>query len=333
MAIRLVFMSSPAFGIPTLRLLNQDRRFQLLGVVTQPDKPVGRGLRLTPSPIKRAAQELGLPVIQHKSLRTPEAFHEIAALRPDLIAVAAYGQWIPDNIFNLPPLRSVNLHPSLLPRHRGAAPVISAILAGETSIGLSVLFVEDEMDSGDLLGQMSIPLHADDTTTVVMERLAEIGAPFFVEALAGWAQGKIAPVRQDHTLSTWIDRLKKDAGRIDWSQPAEAIDRRCRALTPWPGTFTFLYGQRLLIHKATPFPFMPGFQAEPGVVWTAGPDIMVAAGQGALRLDIVQLAGRRPLPAADFARGQRAFIGAQLGQPGAPQTAGNIAPTAPMRGS
>jgi len=313
MAIRLVYLSSPAFGIPSLRLLTQDRRFELLGVVTQPDKPAGRGLRLTPPPIKLAAQELGLRVIQHKSLRTPEAFDEIAALRPDLIAVAAYGQWIPDNIFNLPPLRSVNLHPSLLPRHRGAAPVISAILAGETSIGLSVLFVEDEMDSGDLLGQMSIPLRAEDTTTVVMERLAEIGAPFFVETLAGYAQGKIAPIRQDQSQSTWIDRLKKDAGRIDWSLSAEEIDRRCRALTPWPGTFTFLYGQRLVIHKVTPFPFMQGFQAQPGVVWTAGEDILVAAGQGALRLDVVQLAGRRPLPAQEFARGQRAFAGARLG--------------------
>jgi len=270
MSIRLVYMSSPSFGIPSLHLLAQDRRFQVVGVVTQPDKPAGRGLRCTPPPIKHAAQELGLPVIQHKSLRAPEAFAEIQALRPDLIAVAAYGQWIPANIFNMPPLRSVNLHPSLLPRHRGAAPVISAILAGDTEVGLSVLFVEDEMDAGDLLAQMSIPLHADDATAGVMARLAEIGAPFFVEALAGWAEGHITPIPQDHSQSTWIDRLKKDAGQIDWRLSAQEIDRRCRAFTPWPGAYTFLHGQRLLIHKVTPFPFMQGFQAAAGVVWTHG---------------------------------------------------------------
>lgn len=313
MPVRVVYMSTPTFGIPTLRLLAEDRRFQVAGVVTQPDKPAGRGLRPSAPPIKLAALELGLPLLQPASLRTPEAFAAISAMRPDLIAVAAYGQWIPENIFNLPPRRSLNLHPSLLPRHRGAAPVLSAVLAGDDCVGLSVLFVEDEMDAGDVFARLSVPLHGEDTTASLMTLLAEIGAPFYVETLAAWAAGGIAPVRQDLRQSTWIDRLKKDAGRVDWNLPAAEIARQCRAFSPWPGLFTAFAGRRLLLHHVTPFPFLAGFQAAPGNVWSAGGEILVATGDGVLRLDVVQLAGKRRLPSADFARGQRALIGAQLG--------------------
>jgi len=313
MPVRVVYMSTPSFGIPTLRLLAKDRRFQVAGVVTQPDKPAGRGLRLSAPPIKRAALDLGLPLLQPASLRTLEAFAAISALQPDLIAVAAYGQWIPENIFNLPPRRSLNLHPSLLPRHRGAAPVLSAILAGDDCVGLSVLFVEDEMDAGDLLAQVSVPVHAEDTTASLMMRLAEIGAPFYVETLAAWAAGEITPKPQELAQSTWIDRLQKDAGRVDWSLPAAEVARRCRAFSPWPGLFTSFAGRRLLIHCVTPFPLLAGFQAPAGTVWSAGGEVLVATGDGALRLDSVQLAGRRRLPSAEFARGQRAFVGARLG--------------------
>ena len=179
----------------------------------------------------------------------------IKALRPDLIAVAAYGQWIPESVFNLPPKRSLNLHPSLLPLHRGAAPVVSAILAGDNQVGLSVLFVEDEMDVGDLLAQMSVPIEEDDTTGVVMAKLAKIGAPFFIDTLADWVAGKITPKPQDHALATWIDRLKKEEGLIDWTWSAAKIARRCRALSPWPGTCTFFEGRRLLIPARRLFPF------------------------------------------------------------------------------
>jgi len=315
MTTRVLYMSTPEFGIPTLRLLVEDDRFDLVGVVTQPDKPAGRGLKLTPPPIKVAALKLGRPVLQPASLRTPEALAAIKALRPDLIAVAAYGQWIPESVFNLPPKRSLNLHPSLLPLHRGAAPVVSAILAGDSQLGLSVLFVEDEMDVGDLLAQMRTPIGNDDTTGTVMTELAQVGAPFFVDTIADWVAGKITPQPQDHALATWIDRLKKEQGLIDWTWSAAKIARRCRAFNPWPGIYTFFEGRRLLIHRAAPVPLSAasGSVAEQGSVLRLDSEVAVVTGDGALRLDVVQLAGQRSLAIDDFVRGQRTFIGTKLG--------------------
>ncbi|MFZ5919006.1 MAG: methionyl-tRNA formyltransferase [Chloroflexota bacterium] len=315
MATRLLYLSTPQFGIPALRRLTQDSRFELVGVVTQPDKPAGRGLKLAPPPIKTAALKLGLKVLQPPSLRTPEAQAAIRALQPDLIAVAAYGQWIPAEVYDLPPLRSINLHPSLLPRHRGAAPVISALLAGDAEVGLSVLFVEDEMDAGDLLAQMRVPLAEGDTTACLMARLAEIGAPFFADALAAWAAGAIGPQPQDHSQSTWIDRLEKKAGRIDWRLPAAEIARHCRAFQPWPGSYTFFDGRRLLIHRALALPLLDATlaAAEPGTVIRFGRQVGVITGDGVLQFKVIQLEGRRALPIDDFCPGQRHFIGARLG--------------------
>ena len=328
MSIRIVYLSTPEFGVPTLRAMAADERFDLVGVVTQPDKSAGRGLKLSPPPVKVAAEELGLRVLQPASLRTPEAIAAVAELAPDVIAVAAYGQWIPAEVFDMPPKRSLNLHPSLLPRHRGAAPVMSAIIAGDAEVGLTVLFVEDEMDAGDIFTQLSIPLGPEDTTISVMEHLAELSPPFFLDALADWVEGKITPVPQDHSQSTWFDRIKKDMGLIDWTMPAIDIDRRCRALTPWPGIYTFFGGRRLQIHKTKPLLVTEGPQdqetlpmddvlaismAEPGTVVAIEQGVAVVTGDGALRVDVVQLQGKRALSIDDFIRGQRTFIGSQLG--------------------
>lgn len=309
---RVLFMSTPQFGVPSLRMLAADGRFEIVGVITQPDKPAGRGLRLTPPPVKLAAHELGIPVFQSPSLRDPEFQQAIRALRPDVGAVAAYGQWIPAEIYDLPPRRSLNLHPSLLPRHRGAAPVLGTILAGEPVVGLSVLFVEDEMDVGDLLAQTIVPIGPDDTTGSLMAHLAHIGAPLLVEALAGWVAGEITPWPQDHSQATWIGRLGKDEGRIDWTRPAEEITRRCRAFSPWPGAFTFWNGKRLLVHRVGEIAAPPA-GAEPGTVLRLDSQIAVATGDGLLRLDELQLAGRRRLGSAEFVCGQRDLVGARLG--------------------
>lgn len=315
MAIRLLYISTPEFGVPTLRLLARDERFDLVGVVTQPDKPSGRGLRVTPPPVKSVALELGLQVLQPPSLRTPEAQAAIRALRPDVGAVAAYGQWVPAEVFDLPPKRCLNLHPSLLPRHRGAAPVPSTILAGDSEVGLSVLFVEDEMDAGDLLAQLAMPVGENDTAGSLMVKLAEMGAPLFVDALVAWVAGDIVPQPQDHARSTWIDRLGKAAGWMDWSLPADDLARRCRAFSPWPGTYTLFQRKRLLVHRAAALPILPGVtsRAEPGMVVRAGGEVAVATGDGLLRLERVQLESRRPMDIDDFVRGQRNFIGARLG--------------------
>lgn len=318
MPIRVVYMSTPAFGVPALPLLAHDPRFEVTAVVTQPDKPAGRGLRLTSPPVKRAAERLGIPVLQPVSLRTPEAVRAIARLRPDVIAVAAYGLWIPGEIFNLPPKRSLNLHPSLLPRYRGAAPVVGALLAGETEVGLSVLFVEDEMDAGDILAQMRVPVMPGDTTATLMDRLAHVGAPFFVETLAGWVDGTIMPYAQDHSQASWIDRLRKTDGLLDWSLPAEELARRCRALSLWPGTYTFYRGQRLLIHAAWPLnedvhTHTSTGHLDPGTVLALPQGIGVVTGNGVLMLERVQLAGRRTLDIRRFVCGQPGFIGSRLG--------------------
>ena len=328
MSIRIVYLSTPEFGVPTLRAMAADDRFDVVGVVTQPDKNAGRGQKLSPPPVKVAAEELGLRVLQPAKLRDPGAIAAVAELKPDVIAVAAYGQWIPAEVFDMPPKRSLNLHPSLLPRHRGAAPVMSAILAGDTEVGLTVLFVEDEMDAGDIFARLSIPLGPEDTTVSVMERLAELAPPFFLDVLVDWVEGKITPVPQDHSQSTWFDRIKKDIGLIDWNMPAIEIDRRCRALTPWPGVYTFFEGNRLQIHQSKPLltTDAPAGQnalsmddvlaistAEPGTVVAIEQGVAIVTGDGALRVDVLQLQGRRALAIEEFIRGQRTFIGSKLG--------------------
>jgi methionyl-tRNA formyltransferase len=315
MVARVLYTSTPEFGVPTLRLLATDRRFEVAGVVTQPDKPAGRGLKLRPPPVKVASLELGLPVLQPSSLRTPEAQAAIRALEPDVGAMVAYGQWMPAEVFDLPPKRTLNLHPSLLPRHRGAAPVPAALLSGDREVGLSVHFVEDEMDAGDVLAQLAMPVAENDTAGSMMTRLAGAGAPFFVEALAAWVGGEITPQPQDHSRATWIDRLEKSTGRLDWTLPAEQLARCCRAFSPWPGTYTFFGGQRLLVHRAQAIRVPNGAlpMGEPGTVVQIGAGVAVVTGDGLLCLQRVQLEGRRRLDIQAFVRGQRAFVGATLG--------------------
>jgi methionyl-tRNA formyltransferase len=314
MVARVLYTSTPEFGVPTLRLLAQDRRFELAGVITQPDKPAGRGLKLTPQPIKVAALDLGLPVLQPTSLRTPEAQAAIRDLEPNVGAMVAYGQWMPAEVFDLPPKRTINLHPSLLPLHRGAAPVPAALLAGDQEVGLSAHFVADEMDAGDVLAQLTMLVGEDDTTGSLMSKLAVAAAPFFVETLAAWVAGEITPQPQDHTQATWIDRLEKTAGRIDWTLPAEHLARCCRAFSPWPGSYTFFGGTRLLVHRAQALSAAGGAlpAAKPGTVVRFGSEVAVVTGDGLLRLERVQLESRRVLDIQDFIRGQRAFVGATL---------------------
>ena len=315
MTARVLLMSTPEFGVPTLRFLAEDGRFELVGVVTQPDKPAGRGLKLSPPPVKLAAVALGIPVLQPPSLCTAEAQAAIRALDPDVCAVAAYGQWIPAEVFDLPPKRSLNMHPSLVPRHRGAAPVVSAILAGDDRVGLSVIFVEEEMDVGDLLAQMTIGVGEEETAGDIMAKLARIGAPFFADILAAWVAGALTPLPQDHAQSTWISRLNREAGLIEWSMPAAEIVRRCRAFSPWPGTYMFFAGRRLLIHRAGLMPGSDAALAEalPGTVVSQGSAVAVVTGEGPLQLREVQLESRKRLHIEDFVRGHRDFMGALLG--------------------
>jgi methionyl-tRNA formyltransferase len=309
--VRVVFMGTSDFAVPTLRALVRTG-YDVAGVVCQPDKPVGRGLRVAASPIKQTALALGLPVFQWPSLTRPEAVATLQALGADLILVAAFGQYIPQGVVALPPKGCLNLHPSLLPRHRGASPVAAAILAGDAETGVTVLLVAAEMDAGDILAQARTPIGPDETTGSLTTRLATWGAEVFVETVRKWVQGQIVPRPQDHSQATWCERLTKEQGWLDWSKPAELLARQIRAYDPWPGTFTRWKGVQLNVLSATALPDWHGTETL-GRVIRVDRELAVATGNGALRLDAVQLAGRKAVNAVDFANGARGFVGSVLG--------------------
>ena len=310
---RVIFMGAPTFAVPTLEALVRAGH-EIVGVITQPDKPAGRGLAMTAPPVKQAAQALGLSVFQPESLRDGAFLAALAATRPDLILVAAYGKYIPQEALALAPRGSLNLHPSLLPRWRGACPANAAIVAGDAETGVTIHFVVDQMDAGDVLAQRRVPLAPDETAASLMARLAPLGAELFVATLNHWLAREVVPQVQDHSQATWCDRLKKAQGRLDWALPADALARQLRAYHPWPGAYTTWQGHNLKILAAHP---LPGGQdhARPGAVLQLADEIAVATGAGALALDRVQRAGKHPLPAPDFARGARGFVGSVLDYP------------------
>jgi len=308
---RILFMSTPEFGVPTLRKL-VEAGYQVVGVVCQPDRPAGRGLRLAAPPVKEAALALGLPVLQPAGLRTAEARDLLAATRPDLIVVAAYGQYIPEAICRLAPAGALNLHPSLLPRWRGASPVQAAILAGDAETGVTVHFVAAELDAGDILAQARTPILPHESAGELMARLAVLGADLMVETIGRWLRGEVAPQPQDAAAVTWSSRLSKEEGLLDWRRPAELLARQVRAFNPWPGAYTFWQGRQLTILEAAPLP-AGQIAAGPGEVVAVEAAAGVGAGEGALLLRRVQLAGKQPLSIEAFLRGARGFVGARLG--------------------
>jgi methionyl-tRNA formyltransferase len=309
--MRIILMSTPDFGRPTLRAL-LDRGYDVVGLICQPDKPAGRGLRPTPPPMKQVALGWDVPVLQPVSLSTAEARQQVSALRPDLILVAAYGKFIPDTILELAPIGALNLHPSLLPRWRGACPVPAAILAGDRETGVTIHFVVNEMDAGALLGQAAMPITERDRAGDLMARLAVLGADLYVATIEAWLAGRITPQTQDHTQAIWCDRLRKSHGRLDWTRPAEVLARQIRAFDPWPGTFTSWGDTSLRILDAEPWRDWRGDLA-PGKVFCAAERIAVATGQGALVLHTVQAEGKRGLPVEEYWRGASGFVGALLG--------------------
>jgi methionyl-tRNA formyltransferase len=310
---RILFMSTPDFGVPTLRKLVA-AGYEVVGVVCQPDKPAGRGLQLTAAPVKQAALALGLPALQPASLRTPEALELLAAPRADLIVVAAYGLLIPDPICQLAPAGALNLHPSLLPRWRGASPVQAAILAGDEETGITIHFLTAELDAGDLLAQASAPTQhvPGENAAELMARLAVLGADLYVETVGRWLRGEIVPRPQDPAGVTWCSRLTKAEGLLDWGRPAEVLARQVRAFSPWPGAYTAWQGRQLAILAAVALP-AGQVVAAPGEVVSAAGGVAVGTTDGALLLRQVQLAGKQPLSSEAFLHGARGFMGARLG--------------------
>jgi methionyl-tRNA formyltransferase len=304
---KIVFMGTPEFAVPSLRALAEHHT--LVGVVTQPDRPTGRGRRVVASPVKQFAVQAGLPLIQPQKLKEPEAMAQLAAWAPDVIVVAAFGQILKPAVLDLPPHHCLNVHASRLPRHRGAAPIPAAILAGDAETGVTIMQMDAGLDTGPILAQRSEPIRPDDTTFTLGERLAPLGATLLLEALPDYLAGKLTARPQDESQATYAPQLKKEDGHLDFSRPAVELERQVRAFTPWPGAFAVWDGQPFKILCAA---VVNMTQAAPGRVINTDRGPAVGCGAGSLRLVEVQPAGKKPMPAADFVRGARHFIGARL---------------------
>ena len=311
-ALRIVFMGTPDFAVPTLEAL-LERGHDVAGVFTQPDRRAGRGRRLRSTPVKTFAERRGLSVFQPASLRRDhDARATLANLEPDAIVVAAYGLFLPSVVLETPRYGCLNIHPSLLPRHRGPSPVISAVMDGDETTGVTLMLLDEGMDTGPVLAQEETRIGSDETAGALTHRLFDLGSRLLVETLDRWAQGEIAPCPQDDGRATITRLLKREDGRIDWTASADAISRRIRAFTPWPGTFTSWGGRTLKVVRGKSADV--AVESVSGtVVALEGNRVAVVTGLGVLDLLEVQLEGRGKMDAADFARGQRDFIGSVLG--------------------
>lgn len=300
--LRVVFMGSPQFAVPSLRRLAAET--QVVGVVTQPDRPAGRGRVLTPPPVKEVAASLGIDVIQPHRLREPEAFERLAAWRPDLIVVAAFGQILRQNVLDLPPYGCINVHASLLPRWRGAAPIQAALLHGDQETGVTIMKMDAGVDTGPMLSQRATQVDPDDNAETLSERLAEMGAVLLVETLPGYLRGEIKPQPQDDTQATYAPMLKKEDGLLDFSQPADELANKVRAFYPWPGAF-FHWGDQMI--KVQKVRSLPEGDLAPGETGVRSGQPVVGAGGGLLVLEEVQPAGKRSMPGKVFLNGARAW--------------------------
>jgi methionyl-tRNA formyltransferase len=305
-----VFMGTPRFAVPSLLALCEHH--QVVGVVTQPDRPAGRGRSVAVSPVKAAALARGLPVYQPSSLRSSAAREQLAQWQPEIVVVAAFGQILPRPVLDLPAQGCLNVHASLLPRYRGAAPIPAAILAGDPATGITLMRMDEGLDTGPIVAQAEWPIAPDDTTGSLTDKLAQLGARLLAETLPGWLAGKVTERPQDAALASLCRPLEKADGRLDWAAPAADLDRRVRACHPWPGAYTSWQGQMLKVLRARPLPLQVP-EAQPGQVVSLPAGIGAVAGQGLLELLEVQLAGKKPMAADAFARGQRGMLGGILG--------------------
>jgi methionyl-tRNA formyltransferase len=307
--VRVVFLGSGAFAIPAFTAL-LDAGHEVAALFTQPDREKGRGRVLTPPPLKPVAEARGVPVHQPRRIREPAAQEPLRALAPEVQVVVAYGQILPRAVIDIPRHGTVNVHGSLLPRYRGAAPVQWAIVNGERETGVTTMLIDEGLDTGPTLLSRSTPIGEEETAAELEPRLAVLGAALLLETLEGLAGGGLTPVPQDHARASLAPLIKKEDGRIDWTMPAEALARRVRGFHPWPGTFTTWQGQPLKVLRARA---EPGGSLAPGEVAADRDGLLVGCGQGTrLRLVEVQPESRRPMSAAAFRAGLRLTPGARF---------------------
>jgi methionyl-tRNA formyltransferase len=307
--MKIIYMGTPKFAVPPLLAL-ADAGYEIAGVVTRIDKPAGRGRALARPAVKQTALERGFTVYQPKRVREPEFFETLRRLNPDVIVVAAYGQILPAAILTLPRYGCINIHASLLPAYRGAAPINWAIIRGDQETGVTIMQMDEGMDTGGILLQQSVGIDARDTAGTLTEKLSGLGANLIVQALPLLAAGSLKPAAQNDAKATPAPLLKKEDGLIDWTLPADEIGNRVRGLTPWPGAYTFL--DRAMI-KILASQAVTG-QGEPGVISVENQNTLsVGTGSGLLQITMLQPAGKKAMSAQDFLRGHRGVAGKKFG--------------------
>ena len=302
-------MGTPDFAVPSLKKLIE-KGYDVKLVITQPDRPAGRGKKLTPPPVKVVAEELGIPVYQPERVKDNEELREkLLSINPDLIVVAAYGKILPEWLLNIPEYGTVNVHASLLPKYRGASPIQWALLNGEEETGVTIMKVIPELDAGDIISQRRVKIEREDNAKTLHDKLAEVGAELLVETIPLYVSGKLKPVPQNEEEATYCPQIKKEMGEIDWTRSSREIFNQIRAFTPWPSAYTTFRGKRVKILKAEP---VEG-SGKPGEVIEAGRELIVATGKGALRVERLRPEGRKEISGEEFARGYRVKPGDLFG--------------------
>lgn len=309
---RVLFMGTPEFAVPIFESLQNAKEYKIVAVVTQPDRPVGRKQIPTPPPVKTAAKKHRIPVLQPERLRNPEAIAEIKELNPDVIAVAAYGQIIPRVILEIPRFGAVNVHPSLLPKYRGASPIQAAIKNGDAVTGVTIMLLDEQLDHGPTLADRAVAIAPTDTAGTLSERLAQEGAKLLLEILPRYLAGELAPREQDHTAATVVKQLIREDGRIDWSRPAAEIERASRAYNPWPGSWTAWNEMRLKVVQVKISSEAPEWLKPGSVFQTSDGALAVRCGNGSIVLEALKPEGKKEMTATDFLRGHDDFVGSHL---------------------
>ena len=314
--MRVVFMGTPAFAVPSLEALDKSDH-EVVGVVTQPDRPKGRGQAVVPCPVKELALAKGLPVSQPEKVKSPEFLRQLSDWQPDVIAVTAFGRFLPKAILDLPPMGCVNVHGSLLPAYRGAAPIQWALIHGDPETGITTMLMDEGMDTGAVLLQQPVPIEPEDTALELGARLAQVGGALLVETLTRLAERSVVPREQDHSRATVAPLLKKADGVIDWTQPATEIANRIRGLSPWPGSYTFHHEHRLIIRKGrVDAENGPGGSdgQQPGTILVVGPkSFWVQTGEGRIEVLEVQPANKKRMSVEQFLLGYALRVQETLG--------------------
>lgn len=302
---KIIFMGTPDFAVPGLKAIYNDSRFEIISVVTQKDKPMGRKQELFPTSIKKIATEFNLPVLQPNRLKNISA--KLKSLAPDFIVVIAYGQILNQEILSIPKVACINVHASLLPKYRGASCIQAPILNGDSETGVTIMLMDSGLDTGDILRQEKIVLNSNETLEMVHNELSELGAKILGDTLVDFAEGKITPQKQDNSLSSYVTVTYKKDGQINWREKAMVIERKIRAFNPWPGTFTYLNGKLVKINKAKVMENKSDFAI--GQIFTQNKELLVKCGQNALHILELQLEGKKATDSQSFLAGHTNIVG------------------------